>query len=95
MEEDSYYLRTIEVRGFQPPRMIDSPEKTPFSWARGILARDTTDNILTRNCKIKFTKAGTLRITFDNIGAMRNGMVRIGAARNELRRLSSDLALEY
>ena len=98
-DEDNYYLRTVEVRGFRFPQMLQQPEKTPYQHARNILSIDQTEGILSK-CQVKFFGSETgrkasLRITYDSVGEARRALVRVGTSRNTLRSLSSDLQYEY
>ena len=102
-EEDSYYLRTVEVRGFSLETysmMINDPTNSPYHWAKKILNLDATEGILCGCRMVKFFppqegRGPSFRMTYDSIGEMRRALVRVGAARNELRTMQSDLHLSY
>ena len=102
-EEDLYYLRTIEVRGFYSEifdRMIEDPTKSPYHWATKILSVDTTEGIIRRCRSVKFFRGDggqgpSIRITFDSIGKARRALIQAGGARNELRNQDSDTVLQY
>ena len=102
-EEDSYYLRTVEVRGFLSEtynRMTNDPTNSPYHWAKKILNLDATEGILCGCRMVKFFppqegRGPSFRMTYDSIGEMRRALVRVGGARNELRMKQSDLHLSY
>ena len=102
-EEDSYYLRTVEVRGFLSATyelMINDPTNSPYHWAKKILNLDATQGIISRCRMVKFFppqegRGPSFRMTYDSIGEMRRALVQVGGARNELRTMQSDLHLSY
>ena len=103
-DEDLYYLRTIEVRGFSSEvfdQMIEDPTKSPYHWAKNLLQHDKNEGIIRRCRSVKFFRGGeggrgpSFRATFDSIGEARRALTQAGAARNELRSLSSDTVLSY
>ena len=56
-DEDLYYLRTVEVRGFPSATydlMIQDPIKSPYQWAKKILCLDANQGILIRARSVKF-----------------------------------------
>ena len=102
-DEDLYYLRTVEVRGFLSATydlMVQDPTNSPYHWAKKILCRDANQGIIDKARSVKFFppqggRGPSFRITYDSIGEARRALVRVGASRNELRTMQSDLHLSY